>query len=533
MNRVQRRTRGERGVITILGTMMLLFILIPVVGLAIDSGVMYLLKAKLQASADGAALAAARGLSQALDLASQQTAARDVAKRWFHANFPNNWMGVGVVADPTVSFPAASPRTMIVQVSASITAPTWFMKILGFQNLTINATSEATRRFVNIMLVLDRSGSLYESGSCDAVAAAAKTFINSFVNGQDRLGMVTFGTDYRVDLPPTYNFATGSPNLPAMMDQLYCYGYTNAAAAYWTAYQQLVNINDAGALNVILFFTDGMPNTITFGVAADGTDNRMPVKTQTTPHTYTDPLGYGFDNKDKSKCKSNAGLSGVLTPIGGIYKKDATSYPASAAVDAQRIGDAEGDKSNGCTFDAYFNANVGIVSGGNPSRALAGPGFTALFDVAYIPEEDIFRNMTGTGYGGGAPYITVDRYTNAWPAGYRNKIRVDNLATCAGSCQISVDDNISRAGINALDYAAQNARNDSVTRSLNVYTYTIGLGNGPGGVDDELLRRVANDRAAGNFDSSQPEGKYLMTPTTAQLNQAFTEIASSVLRVSR
>ena len=142
------------------------------------------------------------------------------------------------------------------------------MRILGVNSVTVNAVSEATRRFVNIMLVIDRSGSLYESGSCDDVQAAASTFVNSFVNGQDRLGLVTFGTDYRVDFPPAYNFASASPNVSSLVASLYCYGYTNAAAAYWAAYQQLVTLNDQGALNVILFFTDGQPNTITFSGAS-------------------------------------------------------------------------------------------------------------------------------------------------------------------------------------------------------------------------------------------------------------------------
>ena len=540
-----RRKRGEKGIITFLGSMMLIFITIPMVGLAIDAGVMYVVKAKLQTAVDGAALSAARGLSQALDLTSQQTAAGSVAKRWYHANFPNNWMGVGNVSDPTVTFPTAAPKTMIVRVSGTVVAPTWFMKILGFQNVTVNALGEATRRFVNIMVVLDRSGSLYQSGSCDAVRDAATTFINSFVNGQDRLGLVTFGTNYRVDFPMSYTFASGTPNMLTMMPQFYCYGYTNSAAAYWTAYQQLVTLNDAGALNVILFFTDGMPNTVTFGIASDGTDNRLPPKTLTTPSTYIDPFGFGFNNANKSLCKDSSGrtntntswsptpLTGVLSPLGGVYKKDAIAYPASQVIDAQRILSGEGDHYSACAFDSYFNSNQYIPQGGNPSRALAGPGFTAMFDVAYIPEEDIFRNKTGAGYGAASSYVTVDRYPTTWPTAYRGKIRIDNMATCTGSCTLAVDDNIARAGINALDYAAQRARADSVTRNLNVYTYAIGLGNAPGGVDDELLRRVANDPAAGNYSSTLPEGKYLASPTVAQLNQAFTEIASSVLRLSR
>ncbi len=535
-------SRREKGIITLLGVLMLFFIVVPIVGLAIDGGAMYMIKAKLQTSVDGSALAAARGLSEALDLTSQQGAATNTAVRWYHANYPTGWMGVGTVADPTVSYPAAPPRTIIVHVDGSVVAPTWFMRIMGVNSITIKAMSEASRRFVNIMLVVDRSGSIYESGSCGAVQSAATLFVNSFVNGQDRLGLVTFGTDYRVDFAPNYTFATGSPNMLQMVSTLYCYGYTNSAAAYWAAYQQLVALNDQGALNVILFFTDGIPNTATFGVASDGTDNRLPAKTLTTPHTYTDPYGLGFDNKNPTTCKDSAGktsgagwspgpFTGVISALGGIYKKDTPSFPATPAIDAQKIGAAEGAHGN-CAMDSYFASNVAVFTGGSPSRALAGPGFQATFDVAYLPEEDIFRNLTGTGYGG---YLlnVVGRYDNTFPAPYRGKIRIDDLATCTGGCTIAVNDQISLVGENALDNAARRARADSVTRNLNVYTYAIGLGNAPGGVNNTLLERVANDPAASTYDATQPIGQYIYSPTTAQLNQAFTQIASSVLRLSK
>jgi hypothetical protein len=102
-----------------------------------------------------------------------------------------------------------------------------------------------------------------------------------------------------------------------------------------------------------------------------------------------------------------------------------------------------------------------------------------------------------------------------------------------GCCTLGVNDSITNAGVNALDNAAQRARADSITRNLNVVTYTIGLGNAPNGVDDQLLLRIANDPQASNYNSAQPTGDYVFSPTTAQLNQAFNRIASDVLRLSR
>ncbi len=530
---------------------MMLFIIVPVIGLAIDAGTLYAIKSRLQAGVDASALAAARSFSEQLTLASQQTAAQNAAVRWFHADVPNNWMGIGTVADPVVTFPTAPPQTILVGIQATVAAPTYFMRIFNISSLTMQASAQASRRFLNLMLVVDRSGSLYQSGSCQALQQATTTFVNMFVNGQDTIGLLTFGTDYNVDFPMSSNF---SPTLPNMLGNLYCFGYTNAGAAYWQAYQQLVALNSQGALNVIVFFTDGIPNTLTFGGS-----NTLPVKTLATSGDPTDSLtaqtiynsigigGYGLTNFTRgnaSQCKDSSGrvygqagwspgpLTGVISSIGGFYlnltpNQGSSSIPITQANDAQRIGAAQGDY-GGCATDYYFNNSIISIPGGSPSRNIAGPGFTSLFDVAYVPSADIYGNLTDTGYGGTSPYQSVSHYS---AGSYAGKISVVNWP-CTGSCEIAVNDQISLIGDNVLDNAAQRARADSVSRNLNVFTYTVGLGNAIGGVDDVLLERIANDPRAPNYNSAQPVGQYVYAPTASTLNQAFTEIAGQVLRLT-
>jgi hypothetical protein len=531
--------------------MMMLFVIVPVVGLAIDAGTLYAIKARLQSAVDASALAAARSFSEQLTLSSQQTAAANAAVRWFHSDIPNSWMAIGTVADPTVTFPTAAPQTIVVTISATVAAPTYFMRIFNINSVPMNAVAQASRRFLNLMLVVDRSGSLYQSGSCSALQQATTTFVNLFVNGQDTLGLLTFGTDYNVDFPMSTNF---NPTLPNMLGTLNCYGYTNAAATYWAAYQQLVNLNSQGALNVIVFFTDGIPNTLTFGGSST-----LPVKTQVTSGDPTDTfqasdiynaLGMGglgltnFTRGNASQCRDSSGrvygqsgwspgpFSGVLSSIGGLYlnltpNQGSSSIPISQSTDAQRVGTAQGDN-GGCAFDYYFNNSIIAIPGGSPSRNIAGPGFTTLFDIAYLPSADINGNLTDTGYGGTSPYVNVSHYGSG---PYAGQISVVNWP-CTGSCSIAVNDQIALVGENALDNAAQRARTDSVSRNLNVYTYTIGLGNAIGGIDDVLLERIANDRSAPNYNSALPVGQYVYAPTASTLNQAFTQIASQVLRLS-
>ena len=44
---VSNRRRNQRGVVTLLYTLMMLFIIIPMVGLAIDAGIVYTIKGKI------------------------------------------------------------------------------------------------------------------------------------------------------------------------------------------------------------------------------------------------------------------------------------------------------------------------------------------------------------------------------------------------------------------------------------------------------------------------------------------------------
>ena len=56
--------------------------------------------------------------------------------------------------------------------------PTTFMRLANFQSLDVSSTGEATRRMVDLSLVIDVSSSI--GGRWAAVRDAARTFVNSF-----------------------------------------------------------------------------------------------------------------------------------------------------------------------------------------------------------------------------------------------------------------------------------------------------------------------------------------------------------------
>src|SRR5258705_7597482 len=162
---------------TLLGT------LLVVTGLAVDSGRAYVVKAQLTKAVDGAALGAARNLNEGDP--------RGEATRIFKANFPAGYLDTSSVTDPTSDPNFFSMRTdtatgvNTVTVNATAVLPTTFMKLGNFNSVTVTASGEATRRMVDLSLVLDVSSSIGPQWS--AVRDASRSFINSFDGAHDRV----------------------------------------------------------------------------------------------------------------------------------------------------------------------------------------------------------------------------------------------------------------------------------------------------------------------------------------------------------
>jgi hypothetical protein len=381
-----------------------------------------------------------------------------------------------------VTWPAAPPATAIINVQGDVNAPTWFMRVIGVNSLHFTVVGQATRRNVNVMLVVDRSKSLLDTGSCPTVSSTSQLFVQSFSNNRDRMGLVTFGTYYNVDFAPSFNFQT---TMTTMLGNLQCSGFTNAAAAFSTAYQSLKGLADQNALNVIVMFTDGIPNTITFGpYYGTGTNPVMP---------------------RAGACNGPApGFSGVVAGDvaygvgGGIFQAQNSTYPAPPwPGDLFLIGSSQGNN-GGCDFQSQsVNYSVPFAN-----------------DVAYLPSTDSFGNGTDTSVLGGAGFPAPTLHSG-------------------GRIVSNDQQTIENAGINALDNAAQNARVDAALNNLPFIVYTIGLGNAPGGVNNTLLQRMANDPNSATHQSAYTDGMYLFSPGTANLSAAFATIASDILRLSR
>jgi len=492
MTKRMHGNRKRRGVALILTTLTLI-VFGPMVGLAVDVGILYLLKAKLSQAVDAACLAGARSLARGATLESQQANAIAVAQRFFQVNFPNGyWATTNVNYTVTVTEPQMRLRR--VEMAATVDAPLYFLRLLGHDTARLRVVAAAQRRDVNVMMVLDISGSMQTAGACGALRSSATAFVDRFANGRDRLGMLSFNGATRLDYPMNLYFKD-SPSIYTRINALACAGWTNTSKALWDGYQQLVAVNEPGALNVVLFFTDGRPTAL----SAD-----FPVKTVADTR-------YGD------------GTGGTSTGV-------QTTFPASSCLDEMGRNNTQAGWNPGPKrgFIAADNFNLTGVTVGVydhnvinatqliPASQRAGCSFSSNAnsvrrDIAYLPDTDIYGNSTvNQSYKPGVFF----------PVGhpYAGRIRPD------------VPRALRHAAYNAADHAAWRIRSDD---NLTPVIYVIGLG-GTGGAetfDSELMIRIANDGEP-RLQPERPRGLYVYAPTVEELNNAFLRIASEILRLA-
>jgi Flp pilus assembly protein TadG len=495
-NRHPGHVARRRGFAIIL-TALMLCVVIPMVGLAIDVGIMYSIRARIQSACDAAALSAARTLNTGITVADQSTAATARAQVFFDANFPLGTLSSSNVSR-SVQITESDSKTRTVTVTGSASAPVFFMSYFGVTATTVGATGAASRRDVNVMLVMDRSTSLANAGACDDLETAAISFSNLFANERDKMGLLTYGGSYRVDYPPSKYFKS-APKLVTELEKLYpdgCHGATGTAQAIWNGYKELVNLNEPGAMNVLVLFTDGQPNTVTA---------ELPVRAVNTASDY--PVTSRCYDWANSKAYNQSGWNPVnqkylgwiaaASSVEGVKRHQAPAMPVSENGDRTAVTMPVGytgtpvSASSDCYWRTWW--------------------WYSPYDVAYYPDNDYYGNsMFG--------YKTVSTY----PSGhtYAGHIRMDNYSQ------------MGNAAVNAADNAAQRVRDKELNGSISVIIHVVGLG-GVGAAEGEFLRRVANTKDSPVYDSSKPEGLYLYAPGASQLGSAFARIASEILRISQ
>jgi Flp pilus assembly protein TadG len=485
LRRLRPLKRRPRGIALIMLTLMMSLVLIPLVGLAIDGGILFMTKAKLQTAVDAAALAGGRSLSVGLNLASQTASCTATVNSYLSANFPNGWFGC---SNPNVNVNIAQTafKTRTVTVTAAVQSPLYFLRVLGVNNATVAAAGQASRRDVNLMLVLDRSESMQVAGVCGTVVNNAVAFVDKFAEGRDRLGLITFMGSPNLDYAPTLNFKTQNPTLEQTIGTMVCGGQTGTEPALWMAYQQIIDINQPGALNVIVLFTDGNPN----GYPAAGFTVKRAADTR---YSVSNPNN--LVATPASSC--NAGT--VLLPAGFVGEYSLTTP----------LGNTSGIWSNAGV--PLNNPNPVALS--SPNCSFNASPYNMLQDVAYLPPT--CNHIPSHSISG---YLALETY----PAGnpYAGKPRVDDQITHH------------IAGKNITDNVATIIRSDATYTPV---IYAIGMGGtiAADPIDDTFMERISNDPRSPIYNSAQQPGVYVYAPNSTQLQDAFNTIASQILRLAQ
>ena len=252
------------------------------------------------------------------------------------------------------------------------------------------------------------------------------------------------------------------------------------------AYAQLQAINLPGALNLIVFFTDGHPN----GVAAN-----FPVKTQVdTRYDYQNTSS--LVSTPVSTCTTTTTIQGEIAEWSG-----------------------EPAPSTGSTYGLFAVTSAsGSTTSEQAASGLTGCGMSSnqakvRRDIAYVPAADLYGNLT-TGY---QAFAAGDLYSGGNP--YTGRIRVDTPTA------------VVTASVNAADNQATTIRNDT---NLIPVIYSIGLGGTSAEpIDATFMERVANDPRSPIYNSALPAGEYVYSPTATDLVGAFQQVASQILRISQ
>ncbi len=296
--------KRQQGAVSILVALSLL-VLLGVLGLAIDSGLGYMMKAKLDAATDGAAIAAGQAVTRGSDQTTQTANAQQAANAFFSANYPAGFLGsTASLGTPSITF---NQGTVTINLAAQAQVPVSFMQLFGFKVLKVATTSQAIRKDLDMALIIDTTSSMADDPTVPpAVRSAAITFLQQFDQLADRVSLLHFAFGTVVDQP--FNGNTRGFNLAAMTSNINKYnfsGSTNSAEPYWNALHQLNDvITQPSSLRVIVFFSDGAPNSFAsvYGAYAKNTTCSSIAGTIVTPDTKlsgskpSKPSGLDYDN---------------------------------------------------------------------------------------------------------------------------------------------------------------------------------------------------------------------------------------------
>ncbi|MCP4393048.1 MAG: hypothetical protein GY804_02095 [Alphaproteobacteria bacterium] len=182
--------RSKKGVVAVT----LVVALIPLVfaaGTAVDLSRAYVVKQRLRFALDAAGLAVGASSGSESELESLMTV-------YFNMNYPSEAMGDEIELKMEVV-------DSVITLSATRKIETTFMKIAGIDHMNVYSESEVTRETtgIEVVMVLDNTGSMGSNGKMDAMKQAAKDLVNILFGTEDvhpklKIGLVPFAATVNI-----------------------------------------------------------------------------------------------------------------------------------------------------------------------------------------------------------------------------------------------------------------------------------------------------------------------------------------------
>ena len=507
MNKLRSIARNEKGV-ALIYTAVTLTVLLLFTGLAVDGGRGYVVKAQLSKAVDGAALGAARELNSGNP--------RRKAEQIFRANFPTNYLGTSSVTDPTAdpnfyslsTDPVSGVNTVTIRANAVL--PTTFMGLANINNMNVTAMGEATRRMVDLSLVVDVSGSI--GSQWTVVHDATIDFINSFDAIHDRMSLTLFstGAEVRYTMPAGRGFdkTAMTSAVPGTLPG----GSTLMAEGLYRGWDQLrtVSSGQQSSLRIIVLFTDGATNGVPAQWGGTGTFPRA-MRTADFPWR-SDP-----DNQTWN-CPAVSGLTTANILGGGTVSPNLSLAGSQVAP---------------CPSPGTWNATGLVPSNMQDTTKTAGwTGANAPY--RYMPSTSWHTTYSSSGIPTSFPLVSNSLTVNGAAQSSRR-----SLVTDATGQYTTTLWNVNNAARNLLEIIADAARSDA-GGDYPIRIYTIGMGNlinlQLGTMPEtpaSLLQRIANDPVSPDHNPAQRDGAYFYAPTAADVSAAYQGIQNQILRLSK
>ncbi len=622
--RKSSRLQRSGGMALIVTAVSLVF-LIPMVGMAIDGGMAFVVRARLGGALDSAALAASRGLTSGTSQSEAESAGTAAALNFLLGNFPPGYMNTSYTGTSsnnygiTATYTPNSKGTLVMTTTASVNSPTYFVRWLGITSILVTVTGQATRPNLVIVLVLDKSSSMgtrtnvgtmptsinyNTASSCDAMVFNANAFAQNF-SVFDTLAEISFDATVSIDYAPSTNYkSTGSTGISAAIANISCGSNTNTTGALAQAAAVINAVNQPAALNHIVLFTDGVANGInaafpvrTSASLAGKVDYRMspgsPICSGcTTSQTNANVTACG-DSSGQTLCdmttcaSSGTTVTGVITQVSGysvtggvlnMFAAFGNPYPYTTTTSG---GDSSPSLPSGCSAWTNFTT-AGAVQ----------------MSMAYIPATDRFGNSTSSPFGNTtwdgileqvnshtAPSATpitpgnsgTKNLTGLWtsyptigtntaiPSGGTPSNKFPSSSPFSGYFRIDLPNTIGVTSMNTAVAEANAIRTNAAAGTnpsgfanpTSVYQVTIDAiylqGNAGDPVDPYFLQYLSNQQnltvpssiypatsypysltytTNPYYSSTQKQGAYGSTGSTAQLSSVFSQVAASLLRVT-